>query len=217
MKKFGEMSFFISIEGFDGTGKSTQSKLLKDGLGKANIDSIVVREPGSTNFSEKIRTIINENTEIETMTELLLFQTSRTELVSKVIKPNLKQGKIVITDRYTDSSIAYQGYGGGIDIELIENLNKISTSGLSPNLTFLLDMDVKNSLCRAIKRNNSENEQIDKFENKDFSFHEKVRNGFNQILKKNEDRIVKIDASEEIELISKKILNITLEKINEAV
>ena len=211
------MSFFISIEGFDGTGKSTQSKLLKDGLGKANIDSIVVREPGSTNFSEKIRTIINENTEIETMTELLLFQTSRTELVSKVIKPNLKQGKIVITDRYTDSSIAYQGYGGGIDIELIENLNKISTSGLSPNLTFLLDMDVKNSLGRAIKRNNSENEQIDKFENKDFSFHEKVRNGFNQILKKNEDRIVKIDASEEIELISKKILNITLEKINEAV
>ena len=217
MKKFGEMSFFISIEGFDGTGKSTQSKLLKDGLDKVNINSIVVREPGSTNFSEKIRTIINENTEIETMTELLLFQTSRTELVSKVIKPNLKQGKIVITDRYTDSSIAYQGYGGGIDIELIENLNKISTSGLSPNLTFLLDMDVKNSLGRAIKRNNSENEQIDKFENKDFSFHEKVRNGFNQILKKNEDRIVKIDASEEIELISKKILNITLEKINEAV
>ena len=217
MKKFGEMSFFISIEGFDGTGKSTQSKLLKDGLDKANIDSIVVREPGSTNFSEKIRTIINENTEIETMTELLLFQTSRSELVSKVIKPNLKQGKIVITDRYTDSSIAYQGYGGGIDIELIENLNKISTSGLSPNLTFLLDMEVKNSLGRAIKRNNSENEQIDKFENKDFSFHEKVRNGFNQILKKNEDRIVKIDASEEIELISKKILNITLEKINEAV
>ena len=211
------MSFFISIEGFDGTGKSTQSKLLKDGLDKENKDSIIVREPGSTNFSEKIRNIIKENTEIETMTELLLFQTSRSELVSKVIKPNLRKGKIVITDRYTDSSIAYQGYGGGIDIELIENLNKISTFGLTPNLTFLLDMDEKNSLGRAIKRNNSENEQFDKFENKDFSFHEKVRNGFNQILKKNEDRIVKIDASEEIELISKKILNITLEKINEAI
>ena len=211
------MSFFISMEGFDGTGKSTQSKLLKNGLDKENIDSIIVREPGSTNFSEKIRNIIKENTEIEIMTELLLFQTSRSELVSKVIKPNLDQGKIVITDRYTDSSIAYQGYGGGIDIELIENLNKISTYGLSPNLTFLLDMDVKDSLDRTFKRNSLDNEQIDKFENKDFSFHEKVRNGFNQILKKNEDRIVKIDASEEIELISKKILNITLEKINEAV
>jgi len=211
------MSFFISIEGFDGTGKSTQSKLLKDGLDKENKDSIIVREPGSTNFSEKIRNIIKENTEIETMTELLLFQTSRSELVSKVIKPNLKRGRIVITDRYTDSSIAYQGYGGGLDIELIKNLNKISTAGLTPNLTFLLDMDVKDSLNRAMKRNSSEKEQIDKFENKDFSFHEKVRNGFNQILKKNEDRIVKIDASEEIELISKKILNITLEKINEAV
>ena len=211
------MSFFISIEGFDGTGKSTQSKLLKDGLGKKNLDSIIVREPGSTNFSEKIRNIIKENTEIEIMTELLLFQTSRSELVSKVIKPNLDQGKIVITDRYTDSSIAYQGYGGGIDIELIENLNKISTYGLSPNLTFLLDMDVKDSLDRTFKRNNSDNEQIDKFENKDFDFHKKVKNGFNQILKKNENRIVRIDASEEKELISKKILNITLEKINEAV
>ncbi len=217
MKKFGEMSFFISIEGFDGTGKSTQSKLLKEGLDKENKDSIIVREPGSTNFSEKIRNIIKENTEIETMTELLLFQTSRSELVSKVIKPNLKKGRIVITDRYTDSSIAYQGYGGGLDIELIKNLNKISTAGLTPNLTFLLDMNVKDSLNRAMKRNRSEKEQIDKFENKDFNFHEKVRNGFHQILKKNEDRIVKIDASEEIELISKKILSLTLEKINEAV
>ena len=211
------MSFFISIEGFDGTGKSTQSKLLKDGLEKANINSIIVREPGSTNFSEKIRNIIKENTEIETMTELLLFQTSRSELVSKVIKPNLKKGRIVITDRYTDSSIAYQGYGGGIDIKLIENLNKISTDGLTPNLTFLLDMNVKDSLNRAMKRNRSEKEQIDKFENKDFGFHEKVKDGFNQILKKNKNRIVKIDASEKVELISKKILTITLEKINEAI
>ena len=211
------MSFFISIEGFDGTGKSTQSKLLKNGLDKENIDSIIVREPGSTNFSEKIRNIIKENTEIETMTELLLFQTSRSELVSKVIKPNLKKGRIVITDRYTDSSIAYQGYGGGIDIKLIENLNKISTDDLTPNLTFLLDMNVKDSLNRAMKRNRSEKEQIDKFENKDFGFHEKVKNGFNQILKRNKDRIVKIDASQKIELISKKILTITLEKINEAI
>ena len=211
------MSIFISIEGFDGTGKSTQSKLLKDGLGKANIDSIIVREPGSTIFSEKIRNIIKENTEIETMTELLLFQTSRSELVSKVIKPNLKKGKVVITDRFTDSSIAYQGYGGGIDIELIKNLNKISTSNLSPDLTFLLDMDLKNSLDRTLKRTNSKNEQIVKFENKDLNFHEKVKNGFIEIMEKNKDRIVKIDASEKIELISKKILNITLEKINEVI
>ena len=211
------MSFFISIEGFDGTGKSTQSKLLKDGLEKANINSIIVREPGSTNFSEKIRNIIKENTEIEIMTELLLFQTSRSELVSKVIKPNLEKGKVVITDRYTDSSIAYQGYGGGIDINLIEKLNKISTSDLSPNLTFLLDMDVKDSIERTLKRNNEENEQIDKFENKDFDFHEKVKNGFNEIMKKNKDRVIKIDASKEIEVISKKILNITLEKINETI
>ena len=211
------MSFFISIEGFDGTGKSTQSKLLKDGLEKENIKSIIVREPGSTNFSEKIRNIIKENTEIEIMTELLLFQTSRSELVSKVIKPNLMKGKVVITDRYTDSSIAYQGYGGGIDIDLVENLNKISTSDLSPDLTFLLDMNVKDSLERTIQRNNQKDEQIDKFENKNFEFHEKVKMGFNEIMKKNKDRVIKIDASKEIEVISKKILNITLEKINETI
>ena len=211
------MSIFISIEGFDGTGKSTQSKLLKDGLDKANIDSIIVREPGSTIFSEKIRNIIKENTDIETLTELLLFQTSRSELVSKVIKPNLKKGKVVITDRFTDSSIAYQGYGGGIDIELIKNLNKISTSNLSPDLTFLLDMDLKNSLDRTLKRTNSKNEQIIKFENKDLNFHEKVKNGFIELMEENKDRIVKIDASEKIELISKKILDITLEKINEVI
>tara|TARA_E500000331_G_scaffold261185_1_gene252116 strand:- start:568 stop:1203 length:636 start_codon:yes stop_codon:yes gene_type:complete len=211
------MSFFISIEGFDGTGKSTQSKLLKDGLEKENIKSIIVREPGSTNFSEKIRNIIKENTEIEIMTELLLFQTSRSELVSKVIKPNLMKGKVVITDRYTDSSIAYQGYGGGIDIDLVENLNKISTSDLSPDLTFLLDMNVKDSLERTIQRNNQKDEQIDKFENKNFEFHEKVKMGFNEIMKKNKDRVIKIDASKEIEVISKKILNITLEKINEII
>ena len=211
------MSFFISIEGFDGTGKSTQSKLLKDGLEKENIKSIIVREPGSTNFSEKIRNIIKENTEIEIMTELLLFQTSRSELVSKVRKPNLMKGKVVITDRYTDSSIAYQGYGGGIDIDLVENLNKISTSDLSPDLTFLLDMNVKDSLERTIQRNNQKDEQIDKFENKNFEFHEKVKMGFNEIMKKNKDRVIKIDASKEIEVISKKILNITLEKINEII
>ena len=114
------MSLFISIECFDGTGNSTQASILKKNLDDLSIDSILVREPGSTSFSEKIREILIENTEIETLTELLLFQASRSELVKKVIIPNLESGKVVITDRFSDSYLAYQGYGGGLDIKLIE-------------------------------------------------------------------------------------------------
>ena len=158
------MSFFISIEGFDGTGKSTQASILKKNLDDLNIDSILVREPGSTSFSEKIREILKENTEIETLTELLLFQASRYELVKKVIIPNLETGKVVITDRFSDSSVAYQGYGGGLDIKLIETLNNISTSNLKPDLTFLLDLNLESSKKRTFSRNNDE--QIDKFEKK---------------------------------------------------
>ena len=209
------MSFFISIEGFDGTGKSTQASILKKNLDDLNIDSILVREPGSTSFSEKIREILKENTEIETLTELLLFQASRYELVKKVIIPNLEKGKVVITDRFSDSSIAYQGYGGGLDIKLIETLNNISTSNLKPDLTFLLDLNLESSKKRTFSRNNDE--QIDKFEKKDPIYHKKVKDGFLEILKNNNDRIIKIDASKDIYEISELILNIALEKINEAV
>lgn len=209
------MSFFISIEGFDGTGKSTQASILKKNLDDLNIDSILVREPGSTSFSEKIREILKENTEIETLTELLLFQASRYELVKKVIIPNLETGKVVITDRFSDSSIAYQGYGGGLDIKLIETLNNISTSNLKPDLTFLLDLNLESSKKRTFSRNNDE--QIDKFEKKDSTYHKKVKDGFLEILKNNNDRIIKIDASKDIYEISEFILNIALEKINEAV
>lgn len=209
------MSFFISIEGFDGTGKSTQASILKKNLDDLNIDSILVREPGSTSFSEKIREILKENTEIETLTELLLFQASRYELVKKVIIPNLETGKVVITDRFSDSSVAYQGYGGGLDIKLIETLNNISTSNLKPDLTFLLDLNLENSKKRTFSRN--DDEQIDKFEKKDSIYHEKVKAGFLEILKNNNDRIIKIDASKDIYEISELILNIALEKINEAV
>tara|TARA_B000000557_G_scaffold113839_1_gene92220 strand:+ start:447 stop:1076 length:630 start_codon:yes stop_codon:yes gene_type:complete len=209
------MSFFISIEGFDGTGKSTQASILKKNLDDLNIDSILVREPGSTSFSEKIREILKENTEIETLTELLLFQASRYELVKKVIIPNLETGKVVITDRFSDSSIAYQGYGGGLDIKLIETLNNISTSNLKPDLTFLLDLNLESSKKRTFSRNNDE--QIDKFEKKDSLYHKKVKDGFLEILKNNNDRIIKIDASKDIYEISELILNIALEKINEAV
>ena len=209
------MSFFISIEGFDGTGKTTQASILKKNLDDLNIDSILVREPGSTSFSEKIREILKENTEIETLTELLLFQASRYELVKKVIIPNLETGKVVITDRFSDSSIAYQGYGGGLDIKLIETLNNISTSNLKPDLTFLLDLNLENSKKRTFSRN--DDEQIDKFEKKDSIFHKKVKDGFLEILKNNNDRIIKIDASKDIYEISELILNIALEKINEAV
>ena len=172
------------------TEQENQLKLsiLKKNLDDLNIDSILVREPGSTSFSEKIREILKENTEIETLTELL-FQASRYELVKKVIIPNLETGKVVITDRFSDSSVAYQGYGGGLDIKLIETLNNISTSNLKPDLTFLLDLNLESSKKRTFSRNNDE--QIDKFE-KRFNLPQKVKDGFLEILKNNNDRIIKL-------------------------
>ena len=124
-------------------------------------------------------------------------------------------GKVVITDRFSDSSVAYQGYGGGLDIKLIENLNNISTSSLKPDLTFLLDLNLESSKKRTFLRNNDE--QIYKFEKKDSIFHKKVKDGFLEILKNNNDRIIKIDASKDINEISDLILKMALEKINEAV
>ena len=209
------MSFFISMEGFDGVGKSTQASILKKNLDELKIESILVREPGSTTFSEKIRDVLKENSEIDTLTELLLFLASRSELVSKVIIPNLKMGKVVITDRFSDSSVAYQGYGGGLNIQLIETLNNISTTNLNPDLTFLLDLELDKSKERAFLRNNDG--QIDKFEKKDSVFQKNVKNGFLEIFKENNDRIVKVDASKNIDEISDFRLKIVLERLNEAI
>ena len=204
------MSLFVSIEGFDGVGKTTQANLLNEYLKNEGIKSILVREPGGTSVAEKIREILIADSELSPITELLLFESSRSDLVNKLIREKLKNDFIVITDRYLDSTLAYQGYGRNIDKSIINELNKFSTENLYPDITFLLDLNVEEANKRTKKRKDTSNkDQILKFENEENIFHQKIRDGFLKIAKNNKDRINIIDAS----LDQKEILKLIIEKV----
>ena len=204
------MSLFVSIEGFDGVGKTTQANLLNEYLKNEGIKSILVREPGGTSVAEKIREILITDSELSPITELLLFESARSDLVNKLIREKLKNDFIVITDRYLDSTLAYQGYGRNIDKSIINELNKFSTDNLYPDITFLLDLNVEEANKRTKKRKDTSNkDQILKFENEENIFHQKIRDGFLKIAKNNKDRINIIDAS----LDQKEILKLIIEKV----
>ncbi len=204
------MSLFVSIEGFDGVGKTTQANLLNEYLKNEGIKSILVREPGGTSVAEKIREILIDDSELSPITELLLFESARSDLVNKLIREKLKNDFIVITDRYLDSTLAYQGYGRNIDKSIINELNKFSTDNLYPDITFLLDLNVEEANKRTKKRKDTSNkDQILKFENEENIFHQKIRDGFLKIAKNKKDRINIIDAS----LDQKEILKLIIEKV----
>ena len=204
------MSLFVSIEGFDGVGKTTQANLLNEYLKNEGTKSILVREPGGTSVAEKIREILIADSELSPITELLLFESARSDLVNKLIREKLENDFIVITDRYLDSTLAYQGYGRNIDKSIINELNKFSTENLYPDITFLLDLKVEEANKRTKKRKDTSNkDQILKFENEENIFHQKIRDGFLKIAKNNKDRINIIDAS----LDQKEILKLIIEKV----
>jgi len=204
----------VSIEGFDGVGKTTQAKLLHNNLTKLSIKSLIVREPGGTTLAEKIREELNQNSSLTNTTELLLFEVARSDLVENVIMPNLSDGIIVVTDRYIDSTLAYQGFGRGLNLSKVKQLNNISSLGLLPEITFLLDMNVEDALRRATNRNEDpEEKQITKFEKETVEFHQRVRNGFLEIAKNNKERIIILDSTLGVEELSKIIIEKVIEKI----
>ncbi len=173
----------ISFEGIDGSGKSTQAKLLYDHLKGKGKKAVLYREPGGTQVGERIREIL-KGFEVTPVGELFLFEASRSELVLR-IREDLKGGKVVILDRFTDSTVAYQGYGRGIDVEFVKRLNDFATGGLKPNITFLLDIDPEKALRRIRSR--------DRFENLEFL--RKVREGFLELARREKDRVVVLDAT----------------------
>ena len=190
---------FISFEGIDGAGKTTQIELLKKRLEKNNYKVKVFREPGGMDISESLRKIIlNKSFDISSNTEMLLFLAARSELVTKVIYPALEKGYYVICDRYIDSTVAYQGFGRKIDIKIINDLNKFVTLGLLPTVTFYLDIPVKTMILRKNKEKN------DRMENSGLKFFERVRSGYFDLELKN-NRFVKIDASQNIKKIETQI------------
>ncbi|MCT4685706.1 dTMP kinase [Vallitalea sp.] len=200
---------FISIEGADGSGKSTQIEKLKTYLEQHNYEFVFTREPGGTVISESIRDIIlnKDFMEMSDMTEALLYAASRAQHVEQYIKPLLKEGKIVICDRFVDSSVVYQGHARGLGIGNVEQINKYATGGLEPDITILLDIDAEEGLKR--KKNQRE---LDRLELQKFDFHKKVCEGYRKLAELHFDRIKKIDASESVENIHEEIIN-TIEHI----
>lgn len=197
---------FITIEGPDGSGKSTIVKMIEKYLNEKDVNYIATREPGGIHISEQIREVIlnTKNTSMDGRTEALLYAAARRQhLVEKVI-PALKAGKIVICDRFIDSSLAYQGYARGIGMEEVMNINEFAIDKYMPNLTLYLDIEPKLGLERILKNKNREVNRLD-LEN--LNFHEKVRKGYLKILKQYPNRVKKIDASQSLDKVFDDVKN----------
>ena len=166
------MSSFIVIEGLDGSGKSTQARALYRRLRQRDYPALLTREPGGTALGEALRRWLKRRRHLSSLAELSLFIAARAQLVQEIVRPALEQGVTVISDRYTASTVAYQGYGRDLDVELIERLNQAATGGLSPDLTVLLDLPPETSLDRK------SNTAVDTFEAAPLAFHRKVREGY---------------------------------------
>ncbi len=183
---------FITMEGPDGAGKSTQIDMLKEFLEEKGYDVLITRDPGGNEISEAIRGVIlnKEYTKMGHMTELLLYAAARAQLVKENIMPALMSGKAVIADRFVDSSAVYQGIGRGLGVDTVYKVNEFALQGIMPDMTFLMDLDAKVGIAR--KKNQAE---LDRMESETLEFHEKVVEGYRLLAEQNKDRIVKIDAS----------------------
>ena len=186
------MALFITFEGGEGSGKSVQARALYIMLSQLAIPVILTHEPGGTSLGRKLGRWLKwaEGTDISPLTELLLFNASRAQLVIKVIQPNLEKGKVVICDRYADSTTAYQGYGRGLDLKMVEAINNAATQGLKPDLTVLLDISPEEGLAR--KRTKKQ----DRFEREDITFHQRIREGYLKLATNEPKRWLIVDASQ---------------------
>ncbi len=201
---------FITFEGPEGSGKSTQLPELARFLEEFGMSVVKTREPGGTKIGDQIREVLvrMDNTELHPRTEILLFLAARAQLVEELIVPNLQQGKIILCDRYGDSTLAYQGYGHGLDLDSLRSMLHFATGGLKPDLTILLDVDVLTGLKR--KKVKEEWNRLDAFE---LSFHERVREGYHILAKKEPDRWKIVDATQEPEEVQKEIRTLVLDAL----
>jgi dTMP kinase len=202
---------FISFEGGEGSGKSTQIKLLAKKLSKYG-DVITTREPGGTIEAEVIRNLLvkGKKNKWSGVVETLLLYAARKDHIDKVIAPSLKKNKWVLCDRFKESTLVYQGYGKNVDIDLIKKLDKIITNNLTPSLTFILDINPKIGLKRSKRKSNTET----RYENMSLTFHNKIRKEFINIAKSNKKKFILIDANQNINQIQNIIWNEISNKIN---
>jgi len=206
---------FITFEGVEGCGKTTQIGLLADTLKKAGKKTLLTREPGGCPISDKIRAILLDagNSEMTPKTELLLYAAARAQHIDEVIRPALASGAIVLCDRFTDATIAYQGFGRGLDQNLIKDLNETATTDCRPDLTVLIDCPAETGLKRAIARieagtaSDSKHLREERFERESLEFHQRVRNGYLQIAADSAERFIVIDGQGSVAEIAAEIFN----------
>lgn len=189
---------FVSFEGIDGSGKGTQVSLFMDYLSKKGVDFVYVREPGSTPLGEQIRNILLFSEEITPKAELLMFLASRAQMVERVVKPALALEKLVIADRFIDSSVAYQGFARGLGVELVKKLNDFATGGLKPDLTFYIDVPVEVAVARK--------KQLDRIETEGEEFLRKVRQAYLSLVKEEPERFILIDGNADQLAVHRKIV-----------
>ena len=201
-------NYFITFEGIDGSGKSTQANLLIDRLSSLNIENLFLREPGGTTISEEIRTVLlnNRKDEMSSRTEAMLMCASRAQLTKDIIIPEMKAGKWIIADRFSDSTLAYQGGGRGIDLDWLIRLNEFATYGIEPDLTFYIDIDPEVGFQRR------KDLASDRIENAGVEFQRSIRKKYLEIVNNFSDRIVKVDGNLSVEDISKFIWNIIIDR-----
>ncbi|MDD2366323.1 MAG: dTMP kinase [Desulfuromonadaceae bacterium] len=212
------MGYFITFEGVEGCGKTTQIKMLSDNLLKLGYSTKLTREPGGCKISDKIRSILldAENSGMSPLTELMLYAAARAQHIEEVIVPSIESNKIVLCDRFSDATVAYQSYGRGIDISIISTLNSYACQGITPDLTVLVDCEPSLGLMRARKRiEESAGPREERFELETLAFHNRVRKGYLQLASEQSDRFLIVDGSDTIEAISAAIATKVLPRIPE--
>lgn len=204
---------FITLEGGEGSGKSTAIKIIVPRLEKLGYEVVLTREPGGTPISEEIRNVIldKKNTEMDPMTEALLYAASRRQHIIEKIKPALKEGKIVISDRFLDSSLAYQGGARGLGIDRVYELNQYATDGLLPDLTIFFELKPQEGLKR-IEANAAR--EVNRLDVEKITFHEKVYNSFETLCEKFSSRIVRIDASKNAEEVADEVYEEIIKRLH---
>ncbi len=198
---------FITLEGVEGSGKTTQAAILGDALRRENRRVVVTHEPGGTRAGEAIRSIfLDPAVSLDVAAELLLVLADRAQHVREKLRPAVAAGEIVISDRYSDSTIAYQGYGRGFDLKLLADLNRLASDSMQPDLTLVLDVPVETGLERTRARVKGAIRGPDRFEGEAHEFHTRVRHGFLEVARAEPDRVKVINAAQPLEAVSAEIL-----------
>lgn len=193
------MSLFITLEGPEGSGKTTQLQMLSEYLSGKGYPVVCTREPGGTAISEQIRRVIlsRENHSIDNVTEALLFSAARAQIVAQLIRPALAEDQVVISDRYADSTLAYQGYGLGLDLHALRELTRFATGGLVPDLTFYIDLPVQDGIARKLAGD------VNRLDAKSIEYHERVRRGYLEMARTEPERWVIIDGTRTVEEVQR--------------